>query len=65
VVVAFDSDRPDFLDRLQTLLPGHDQGWPASLLTAAHLDYLKARCKGRILTDDNAPVELLLAPAAQ
>ena len=65
VVAAFDSDRPDFLDRLQTLLPGHDQGWPASLLTAAHLDYLKARCKGRILTDDDAPVELLLAPAAQ
>ena len=42
--------------------PGHKSGRPGSALSRAALDDLGRKCKGRILTDDDAPVENLLLP---
>lgn len=54
------SERP--LD-VSDWLPGHRGAFPGSLVSGARLEELQRKCGGRILTDDNAPVENLLAPA--
>ena len=65
VIVATDRDDPALLARLNALTPGHVTDFPGSLLTQANLAALADRCKRRVLTDDNAPVENLLAPIVQ
>ncbi len=45
--------------------PHHESDFDGSLLTAANLAELKRKCAGRILTDDNAPVEVLIAPVVR
>lgn len=62
IIVATDRDDPELHDYLQALGPGHWTAFPGSLLTEEDLATLAARNGGRILTDDNAPVENLLAP---
>jgi spermidine synthase/MFS family permease len=62
VIVAADRDEPGLYDYLRTLGPGHGTDFPGSLLTEEDLATLAARNGRRILTDDNAPVENLLAP---
>ena len=62
VVAATDSPDAALLERLASYSPGHDEGFPGSLLTPEQLAALKAKCGGRVLTDDNAPVENLLVP---
>ncbi len=62
VVAATDTDDARVHQYLGALLPGHGEDFPGSLLTKGDLAALKARCRGRILTDDNAPVANLLAP---
>jgi spermidine synthase len=62
VIVATDRDDPDLYEYLRTLGPGHGTSFPGSLLTDENLAALAARNGQRILTDDNAPVENLLAP---
>jgi len=41
---------------------GHESGRPGSVLSEAAMKSLAGRCNGRILTDDDAPVENLLEP---
>ena len=62
IIVAADRDEPGLYDYLQSLGPGHGTDFPGSLLTEEDLATLAARNGRRILTDDNAPVENLLAP---
>ena len=62
VVAATDTQNAALHERLRSLTPGHEEDFPGSLLTAKDLDELHRKCRGRILTDDNAPVENLLAP---
>ena len=45
--------------------PGHDTDFDGSLLTTANLVELLLKSGGRILTDDNAPVENLIAPVVR
>jgi len=45
--------------------PRHDGDFEGSLLTPANLSELRKKCGGRILTDDNAPVEVLIAPVVR
>jgi len=45
--------------------PGHNSGFPGSVLTEKQLIKLAAKSGGRILTDDNAPVENLLEPVVR
>jgi spermidine synthase len=45
--------------------PGHETDFPGSLLTEDNMKELAAKCSGRILTDDNAPVENLLEPVVR
>ncbi|HYE72931.1 MAG TPA: fused MFS/spermidine synthase, partial [Blastocatellia bacterium] len=42
--------------------PNHKHEWQGSVLTEANLDDLVRKSRGRVLTDDNAPVENLLEP---
>lgn len=65
VVAATDADDAELHERLGALLPGHGEDFPGSLLTAEDLARLKARCRGRILTDDDAPVENLMEPVVR
>jgi spermidine synthase len=65
VIVATDRDDPALLAGLRKLGPGHMTDFPGSLLTEANLASLADRCGRRVLTDDNAPVENLLAPIVQ
>jgi spermidine synthase len=65
VIVATDRDDPALLAGLKALGPGHLTDFPGSLLTEANLATLADRCGHRVLTDDNAPVENLLAPIVQ
>jgi spermidine synthase len=62
VIVASDRDDPGLYDYLASLGPGHGTSFPGSLLTKEDLAALDDRSGRRILTDDNAPVENLLAP---
>jgi hypothetical protein len=62
IIVAADRDEPGLYDYLAALGPGHGTDFPGSLLTEEDLATLAARNGRRILTDDNAPVENLLAP---
>lgn len=62
IIVATDRDDPELYDYLQTLGPSPWTDFPGSLLTEEDLATLAARNGGRILTDDKAPVENLLAP---
>jgi spermidine synthase len=41
--------------------PKHGTGFAGSALTEDNLEALRRKCRDRILTDDNAPVENLLA----
>jgi len=43
----------------------HGTGFEGSVLTPADLASLERKCGGRILTDDNAPVEVLIAPVVR
>ena len=45
--------------------PRHGTDFKGSLLTPANLSELRRKCGGRILTDDNAPVEVLIAPVVR
>ncbi len=45
--------------------PHHGTHFEGSLLTPANLSELRKKCGGRILTDDNAPVEVLIAPVVR
>jgi spermidine synthase len=45
--------------------PHHGGAFKGSLLTAGDMAALKRRCGGRILADDNAPVEVLIAPVVR
>ena len=45
--------------------PGHETDFPGSLLTDDNIKELAEKCRGRILTDDNAPVENLLEPVVR
>jgi spermidine synthase len=45
--------------------PNHGTAFEGSLLTAANLAELRRKSGGRLLTDDNAPVENLLAPVVR
>ncbi len=45
--------------------PGHETDFPGSLLTDDNMRELAVKCGGRILTDDNAPVENLLEPVVR
>jgi predicted membrane-bound spermidine synthase len=60
--VLLATDAPVEVSDLQ---PGHDTDFPGSVLTEANLDELAKKCKGRILTDDDAPVENLLEPVVR
>jgi len=62
IIVATGRDDPGLYDDLRTLGPDHWTDFPGSLLTEEDLAALAARNGRRILTDDNAPVENLLAP---
>lgn len=62
IILASDRDAPDLYEHLRWLEPGHAGGFPGSMLTAENLAELDRRCGGRILTDNDAPVENLLAP---
>ncbi|MGE5357700.1 MAG: fused MFS/spermidine synthase [Bacteroidales bacterium] len=44
---------------------GHGTFFEGSLLTPANMAALRARSRGRILTDDDAPVENLIAPVVR
>lgn len=65
VIVATDRDDPALLASLEALGPGHMTDFPGSILTEDNLTSLADRCGRRVLTDDNAPVENLLAPIVQ
>ncbi|MCX7934532.1 MAG: fused MFS/spermidine synthase [Planctomycetota bacterium] len=43
-------------------LPGHWQEFPGSILNDVQMENLLARGNGRVLTDDDPPVENMLAP---
>lgn len=45
--------------------PNHDTEFEGSVLTPANLTDLRKKCRGRILTDDDAPVENLIAPVVR
>jgi spermidine synthase len=45
--------------------PNHGGDLEGSALTGDNIAALKQKCGGRILTDDNAPVENLLAPVVR
>lgn len=45
--------------------PGHKTRFPGSNLTEEQLRELYRKCRGRILTDDDAPVENLLEPVVR
>jgi spermidine synthase len=45
--------------------PHHGTGFKGSLLTPANLAELRSKCGGRVLTDDDAPVENLIAPVVR
>ena len=62
VIVATDRADPDLYADLLALGPGHGTGFPGAALTEANLAALARRCGRRVLTDDDAPVENLLAP---
>ena len=44
---------------------GHDSGRPGSALSEAGMESLARRCEGRVLTDNDAPVENLLLPVVR
>jgi spermidine synthase len=44
------------------LQPGHQTAFCGSLLTAENLGQIKKLCNDRVLTDDDAPVDNLIAP---
>lgn len=44
---------------------GHKSGRPGSALSASAMNAVARRCNGRVLTDDNAPVENLLLPVVR
>ena len=60
-VVAASDKEMDF----DPWLPGHEEVFEGSLLTPENLASLKEKSGGRILTDDDAPVENLLAPVIE
>jgi spermidine synthase len=60
--VLLATDAPVEVSDLQ---PGHELDFPGSKLTEANLDELVRKSKGRILTDDDAPVENLLEPVVR
>jgi predicted membrane-bound spermidine synthase len=45
--------------------PHHQGDFDGSVLTAANLTELRKKCGGRVLTDDDAPVEVLIAPVVR
>jgi spermidine synthase len=45
--------------------PHHAGEFEGSVLTAANVTELRKKCGGRVLTDDNAPVEILIAPVVR
>ncbi len=51
--------------RVDDWQPGHNSSFPGSALTAKQLKRLAGKSGGRILTDDNAPVENLLEPVVR
>ncbi len=65
VLVAFNSDKPIFQAALKKYLPGHREPLEASVLTEERMALLAKRCRNRILTDDNSPVENLLEPVVR
>ena len=65
VLVAFNSDDPSLREEIQKFHGGHGLQLDASLLNEHHMAQLASRCKNRILTDDNAPVENLLEPVVR
>jgi spermidine synthase len=56
------SDRPI---RTADWRPGHTGEFEGSLLSASDIRVLERRCNKRVLTDDDAPVENLLAPVVR
>ncbi|MCW8133932.1 MAG: fused MFS/spermidine synthase, partial [Planctomycetota bacterium] len=60
-VVAASDTEMDF----SAWLPGHETEFPGALLTANEMKILKEKSGGRVLTDDNAPVENLLEPVVR
>ena len=62
VLVAFNSDQPTLQAALKKYLPGHREPLEASVVTEEQTALLVKRCRNRILTDDNAPVDNLLEP---
>ena len=60
VVAASDKVLP-----ISDWMPKHKSKFPGAALTPAHLAELHKRSGGRVLTDDDAPVENLLAPVVQ
>ena len=65
VLVAFNSDKPALQATLNKYQPGHGESLEASVLTEEQMALLVERCRNRILTDDNAPVEKLLEPVVR
>ncbi|MCY3022154.1 MAG: fused MFS/spermidine synthase [Planctomycetota bacterium] len=57
VIAASDTSRD-----MSLWLPGHTTAFCGSLLTEDNLKELDRKCGGRVLTDDDAPVENLMAP---
>jgi spermidine synthase len=65
VLVAFNTDDPAIHEGIQKFHGGHGLELDASLLNEHHMSQLASRCKNRILTDDNAPVENLIEPVVR
>ena len=65
VLVAFNSDDPALHEKIQRFQGGHGLELDASLLNQRQMSQLASRCRNRILTDDNAPVENLIEPVVR
>jgi spermidine synthase len=65
VLVAFNGDRPLLKGILERYVPGHHGMLEGSILSEEQIADLARRCRHRILTDDNAPVENLLEPVVR
>jgi spermidine synthase len=65
VLVAFNADNPLLLAILERYVPGHKGALEGSILSEEQMADLARRCRNRILTDDNAPVENLLEPVVR
>lgn len=65
VLLATNLDDPELHRFIKRCRPGHSVNIEGSLLTDAQMQELARRCKNRILTDDNAPVENLLEPVVR